>query len=347
MNDQTDILFIGGHRKSGTSMFRGLFDDHGSLAVYPTDIALLYAYYPNFIKNHKEKSVLKDRIDKILFKEVKRVLSEIGRCKHENEIKKWRKRFYDIITNGSRHELRDIWSVLDALTCSFEYFDRIINEKEQNQNRWTVVKETSIEIYAHDLLEEFENAQFLHLVRDPRDTYAALYDGVDKYYSEFGEDENVTLFSLLNRLGTGLKCGIANCEQFGDERYKVVYFEDLVSNPRPVMKEIAAWLGIEFSSSLLKPTKAGEQTKGNSFREKEFKGVDDSHKGKWKDRISEKHSQVVEFYLSDVMKRYGYELTFDKTEARRSVAEFYKWSNYKYFYFDSFGSEAREDVISE
>lgn len=328
-------------------MFRGLFDDHQSLAVYPTDIALLYAYYPDFIEKHEDKEVLQNRIDQVLFGEAKRVLSERRGRKYDNEIEKWRDEFYDGIIQDESHDLEDILSILDAFKVSFEKFEREINNKSKGQNKWSVIKETSIEIYAHILLEEFEEAQFLHLVRDPRDTYSALYDGVGKYYSEFGEDEKVTLSSLLNRLGTGLRCGIANHEQFGDERYKIVYFEDLVSDPRPVMKEIASWLEIEFRSSLLKPTKAGGATKGNSFREKDFKEVSDSHRGKWKDRISDKHAKVIEFYLSDVMTKYGYSLHFDNIEARKSAAEFYKWSNYKYFYFDSFGSEARENILDE
>ena len=41
-------LFITGHRKSGTTMLASLFDGHKDLSVYPTDLSLMYAYYPNF-----------------------------------------------------------------------------------------------------------------------------------------------------------------------------------------------------------------------------------------------------------------------------------------------------------
>ena len=43
------VLFITGHRKSGTSMLNNLFDGHEDFLVYPNDITILYAYFPNFI----------------------------------------------------------------------------------------------------------------------------------------------------------------------------------------------------------------------------------------------------------------------------------------------------------
>ena len=44
------LLFLTGHRKSGTTMFANLFDGHDDFLVYPSDICLLYAYFPYFIK---------------------------------------------------------------------------------------------------------------------------------------------------------------------------------------------------------------------------------------------------------------------------------------------------------
>ena len=41
-----NLLFITGHRKSGTTMFANLFDGHKDFLVYPSDLCLLYAYYP-------------------------------------------------------------------------------------------------------------------------------------------------------------------------------------------------------------------------------------------------------------------------------------------------------------
>ena len=39
------IIFLTGHRKYGTTLLSNLLDNVNGLCVYPTDLALLYAYY--------------------------------------------------------------------------------------------------------------------------------------------------------------------------------------------------------------------------------------------------------------------------------------------------------------
>jgi hypothetical protein len=58
---EVEILFITGHRKSGTTMFANLFDGHEDFCVYPSDLTILYAFYPYFIgKEFSFKSKKKD-----------------------------------------------------------------------------------------------------------------------------------------------------------------------------------------------------------------------------------------------------------------------------------------------
>ena len=53
-------IFLCGHRKSGTSMFLNLFDGNKDINVFPTDINLLYAYYPIVEKNLDNTNKKKD-----------------------------------------------------------------------------------------------------------------------------------------------------------------------------------------------------------------------------------------------------------------------------------------------
>lgn len=326
-------------------MFRGLFDGHTSLCVYPTDISLLYAYYPEFVKGCKAEEELLGRIEEILFDEARRVAESFKSGGWKEEIKNWKTKFFAELEENGGYMLKSVPEILGTLAETYPEFDSEVVGGKSKASEWTVLKETSIEIYAHELLEWFPEARFIHLVRDPRDTYAALSAGVDDYYSHFGEDEHATLFSLLNRLGTGLKCGLANRQAFGEERYRIVHFEEIVSEPRRVMEELASWLDIEFQPTMTKPTKMGEETTGNSFEGREFRGVSDSHKGAWSARIADEQAQVIEFYLSHLMSEYGYEPAFPLRDTREAAAEFYKWSNYEYFYFDSFGSEERKEIL--
>ena len=47
------FIFLTGHRKSGTTLLKSLIDGHPDINVYPTDLTLLYAYFPHckFQKN--------------------------------------------------------------------------------------------------------------------------------------------------------------------------------------------------------------------------------------------------------------------------------------------------------
>lgn len=58
-----NLLFICGHRKSGTTLLNHLLDSHPSLAVYPHDISFLYGYFPVHIK---DRSFTKKRTDFIM-----------------------------------------------------------------------------------------------------------------------------------------------------------------------------------------------------------------------------------------------------------------------------------------
>ena len=62
------ILFITGHRKSGTTLLGNLFDNNDFACVYPTDLSLMYAYFPSFNNNNYTYKEKKSRIKKILIK---------------------------------------------------------------------------------------------------------------------------------------------------------------------------------------------------------------------------------------------------------------------------------------
>ncbi len=59
-------IFLAGHRKSGTSLLHMLFDGHPSLMAYPTDLTVMYAYYPHYTEKLKRDSELRARLNSVL-----------------------------------------------------------------------------------------------------------------------------------------------------------------------------------------------------------------------------------------------------------------------------------------
>lgn len=318
------LAFVCGHRKSGTTLLANLLDGHPQLAVYPVDLVLLYAYFPDFLRKHSDPAERRARLERILFEDLRtRLDAEVL------DIDAVASAFFDGLQND---DLCRTDVLISRLMSAFQSVTR----RSVGASRFGVFKETSIEIYAAEMLTWFPDARFIHLVRDPRDNFAALAAGVEGYYSRMGEDHNRTLASLLNRVRTGFRMARSNRTHFGDHRYLVLRFEDIVSAPEAGMRQVADFLRIDFTPSLLAPTTLGLPAGGNAFDGVATFDVNARNVGRWRERISLEDAQVIEFHLREEMEAFGYAPAFSASEQARAASEFYKWQNYAYFYSDRF-----------
>jgi hypothetical protein len=322
------LAFVCGHRKSGTTLFANLLDSHPRLAVYPFDLTLLYAYFPDYIRTHTAPAERRARLHRILFTELAQRVPA-----RALDVPAMAERFFASLPDDS---LGDPGALVARLMVVFQA------TVGRAQAQWGVFKETSIEIYATEILDWFPDARFIQVLRDPRDNFAALAAGVDKHYSRLGEDHNRTLASLLNRVRIGFQMARQNSARYGDGRYRLVRFEDLTSAPEPTMRGVADFLGIDFDPCLLKPTVLGIPAGGNAFDGVATFDVSARHVDRWRERISAEDAQVIEFHLADEMAAFGYVPAFERTGQARAAAEFYKWQNYAYFYGDRFSQPAEQ-----
>lgn len=312
-------VFLCGHRKSGTSMFLNLFDNNREINVFPTDLNLLYAYYP-IIEKKLNKSQKKKRLEKILFNEFAR--NKI--IKKNINLKKYNKIFFDEIKNNySTKNL--IYYLLNIYNLKFA----------TNETKSIICKETSIEIYATEIKKWFKNAKFIHLIRDPRDNYSAIKSGLKKYYSKFNDDKLSILFSIIFRYLNGLESIEINKKIIGKDYY-VCRFEDLILSPKDEMKKICKFLKINFSKNLIVPTVMGSKTYGNNFNKLKLNKLSKINVGNWSKRIDEDEAAILEHYFHKFMKKYNYKLNFRGEFKHNSVVEFYKLINHKYFFYDRF-----------
>ena len=321
------LVFVCGHRKSGTTLFANLLDGHPQLAVYPFDLTLLYAYFPEYLRTHVAAAERRARLQRILFDELTQRLPS-----QALDVAGMSERFFAGLPDAA---LGDPAALIGALMAVFQAV------AGRAGATWGVFKETSIEIYAAEILTWFPDARFIQLLRDPRDNFAALAAGVDQHYSRLGENHNRTLASLLNRARIGFQMARQNRASYGEGRYHLVRYEDLVAAPEAAMRGIAAFLGIEFDPSLLKPTVLGHPAAGNAFDGSATFEVSARNVGRWRARISADDAQVIEFHLGDEMKAFGYAPAFEAVAQARAAAEFYKWQNYAYFYGDRFALAAQ------
>lgn len=308
-------------------MLSRLFDSHSELTAYPTDVSLLYAYVPGFVASEYDPKKLRARIAAVLSKSLNYGLgqsTEYGsRTKVIDEI------IDGVLTRLPDASLRDRGAVIRALISTWR------ETSHAGPNIGVVVKETSQAVHFLELRKALPDTRFLHLMRDPRDNYAAIKAGVAQYYSGFGEGEHASLASVLNRIQVDTKAAQTFAAEYPED-FAIVRFEDLVSNPERTMTEISKFAGIRYEECLLMPTVGGASYKGNSHDGIEMKGISSQNLGRWRQRISAEEAMIIEFWFGSEMEKNGYQREYSEVDAANAFSKFYDWYNNKYFYFDSF-----------
>ena len=320
------ILFLTGHRKSGTTVLHRLFDGHPGINLFPVDLSIFYAYFPCFVDKARPEAC-RHRLRVILEK----TLSHLDGRQIPGTATPFR--LGALVDNFENRlpdsRLDDRAAMLAALLRGWSDCTGADTDKP-----W-VVKETSQAVFADIFFRTDYDVRFVNIVRDPRDNYAALKSGVEGYYSRFGEDDRKTLASLINRARMDFLAARVQEEKRPD-KFLTVKFEALASDTKGTMSGILEHCGLIFDESAMNPTFLGEPFVGNSHEEIQFTGVSDENVGRWKQRISSFEAKVIEFWLRDVMLVYGYEPEFPIEQALESFASFYEWYNCEYFYSDSF-----------
>ena len=325
------LILLTGHRKGGTSVFHKLFDGHPYINIFPVDISVLYAYFPYFTsKYYKDPDFLLGRIKLIL----SRTLNPMEGRKVANGTSLFEFETYW----GNLAEILDIRQLCERDHVIKSVLEAYGKTHGMDPELPWVVKETSQAIHTGYFLEKFPDIRILNVVRDPRDNYAALKSGVDKYYSKIGENDLETLASLLNRWRVDTLAA-RNWDAGRPDAFRTIRFEDIALKTRETMESIAEFCGITMDDSLLTPTFLEESYTGNSHEGIAFRGISSENIGRWRERISEQEAQVIEFWLEDFMTHFRYDPCYNRNISANAFADFYSWYNTRYFYKDSFSND--------
>ena len=322
------VIFLTGHRKSGTTLLSNLLDDVDGLCVYPTDLALLYAYFPKYNNNKYSYKFKHSRLKKIIFKSLKTNL-EYSNTIYKFDIKKFTSMFLTKINNNNIDKIEKIIKIL--IQIYLKYFKKIFEKK---RIKYFVLKETSCGYLAKELNSWFPKMKFIQIIRDPRDNYASLKSGLKSHYNKIGEDKLILLSSMINRLQLDFKYIDINRKKFPG-RYKIIKFENLVKKPKKTTKEICKFINIKFEKNILKPTILGKGSKGNNYEGVNFKKISKINAGNWKKRINQVETNIIEFFLRDEMLKLKYKFSL-KNHDFDSIKDYYSQINQKFYFKDSY-----------
>ncbi len=160
-----------------------------------------------------------------------------------------------------------------------------------------------------ELARAFPDARFIHVIRDGRDV--ALSQRSVGHTVQFHKDPLIQLvwaakiWELL--ASTGRRSGRAL-----GERYLELRYEDVVSRLDETIERLRDFAEIDLDRARISETKVGALAQANTaFTEDGMKGVSEKARERWREGLSERERQVVEWSIGKSLRRFGYEVSGD------------------------------------
>jgi Sulfotransferase family len=194
--------------------------------------------------------------------------------------------------------LRTIWA--RGLDPSYEFDPHVVDQmmaalihavvmpysQKQGKQRWA--EKTPRNILVIDMLFTlFPTAQFIHMIRDPRDAFCSVRERAAKTTPRWATK---TPRGTAAEWCRGIDCGLAWREH--PERYREVRYEELVSQPEATLRSLFAFLGEPWSASVLE----SNPTFSTSV-------------GRWRSELSAAEVAEIEAVAGETMRALGYPLS--------------------------------------
>lgn len=302
INVEKPIFILGSH-KSGTSLLRNLFDGTPDLFVIPNEIH--FFQYTGYGVNYALRRATpgKPSFDEVV-ERIRRALQ------HSNTRPPETKKYGDSYLTGC-------WNVDTAIDYLRQYGAQPFAQRDMRGLLDRYVEALHVGLYgqppsAHRFVEKsVENAEFaaiiktlypdavfIHIVRNPYATLVSLrkFKSVRSGYPYLGP--------LIDSLRNSYDYLYSNPHHVPD--YHIVRYEDLLTDPRGQMQQIAGYTGLEFGEHLLQPSTMGKAWAGNSMSGKDFSGISTQPIRAWEHEIYPPEIALVNLLFAHVLRDFDY-----------------------------------------
>lgn len=268
MNISDNPIFILGAHKSGTTFLRNLIDGHPQIMTLPFETHF-FKHYGSWIEYpFRSQKPFEKSLDKFL-------ASSLDEIKARNNNQNPQSDYYQgkpvdtekYETYFKKHASSD----LDPKKLFEVYMNSLAHGLGMDTELKTVrICEKSVENseFAPVLKKWFPNAKFIHIVRNPYDNLASFRQYQVNMYGRY---------PVLQKLVWSLHHNYAQMyknKELLDDSYKVIKYEDLVASTEDVMADLAKFLDIKFTQSLLEVSSMGRAWQQNtSWLSKTKKGA--------------------------------------------------------------------------
>lgn len=175
---------------------------------------------------------------------------------------------------------------------------------KQGKTRWAD-KTPSNTFDVAMIKREFPNAQFIHIVRDGRDVYLSC----KKRWGN--QSSRLDIQKAAKKWAGWVWTAYRHTERLGTDRYLLIKYEDLVSDPEKTLMNICAFLGEEYSSCMLEYHKKETWVLKEERQHFELlsRPPEPSRAYVWKKEMSREEVNLFDSAAGSVLHKYGYEIS--------------------------------------
>jgi Sulfotransferase family len=219
--------------------------------------------------------------------------------------------------------------VLDGCRTGGDFMRITMGEIAHSQNavRWAVYDPDNV-LYVPKIKADIPEALFIHIIRDGRDIALSLKKmrGFQPLPWDRGSRSLLATAAYWEWM-------VRKGQHYGrmiPADYIELHYEELVSEPRGVLKRLSQFLDHDLDYERIQSTGLGRLRESNSsFREEEGEMVNPLNR--WKERLSRAEVAALEALVGECLEELGYELTIPEPERRPSLRE--RWMHTVYSSF--------------
>ncbi|WP_417588710.1 sulfotransferase family protein [Owenweeksia hongkongensis] len=295
MQDYTKPFFIIGNPRSGTSLFRLMLSNHPGMIV-PPESGFMQWWHPTYHNWTAEDTANEAYLNQFI--------KDLSSSK---KIETWKIDF-----DSLKLRIQKVIPKNYAQLIAQVYLQYTADNGNKNIERWGDKNNYFIEHL--DLLHEiYPQAQFLFIVRDGRDV-ACSYKAIKNLKTESAYKPKLPydIKDIANEWVENHQTILKFSRALEPSQCHFLKYEDLVFNPKAVLKEVTDFLKMEFSIEMLNYPDTNRSNKTEplemmDWKKKTLSEPDSSELGKYKKILSTREIQEFNKIAKPILNHFGYE----------------------------------------